>query len=84
MKNKKYIDSISDFEFDFICEFIKLRSNLKLTQAEMAEKAGVLRDKIAKIEAGIYSPNVRSLGNILEPLGYRIKIVKEDEINGTR
>ena len=82
MSNKKYIEGITDFEFDFICEFIKLRNELGLTQKEMADKSGVLRDKIAKIEVGIYSPNLRSLAKILEPLGYRITICKVDEWEG--
>lgn len=81
MTNKKHIEGISEFEFDFICEFIKLRNNLGFTQQEMADKVGVLRDKIAKIEAGIYSPNLRSLAKILEPLGYRIAINKVSKDN---
>ena len=81
MKKKQYIENLSDFEFDFICEFINLRNSLSMTQQEMADQAGVLRDKIAKIEAGIYSPNLRSLAKILEPLGYRIKIVKGGDAN---
>ena len=61
---------------DFIFEFIKLRHELGLTQQEMADKSNVLRDKIAKIEAGIYPPNINSLFKILGPLGYTIKIEK--------
>ena len=58
----------------FIFDFIQLRHKLGLTQAQMAEKSNVLRDKIAKIEAGIYPPNIKSLFKILGPLGYTIKI----------
>lgn len=61
---------------EFIFEFIKLRHELGLTQQEMADKSNVLRDKIAKIEAGIYPPNINSLFKILGPLGYTIKIDK--------
>ena len=61
---------------EFIFEFIKLRHELGLTQQEMADKSNVLRDKIAKIEAGIYPPNINSLFKILGPLGYTIKIGK--------
>ena len=64
---------------DFIFEFIKLRHELGLTQQEMADKSNVLRDKIAKIEAGIYPPNINSLFKILGPLGYTIKIEKIEE-----
>lgn len=65
-----------ELELKFIYEFACLRHKLGMTQLEMATKSGVLRDKIAKIEAGIYSPNVRSLFKILGPLGYTIKIEK--------
>lgn len=64
---------------EFIFEFIKLRHELGLTQAQMAKKSNVLRDKIAKIEAGIYPPNIKSLFKILSPLGYTIRISKIDE-----
>ena len=66
---------------EFIFEFIKLRHNLGLTQQQMANKSNVLRDKIAKIEAGIYPPNIKSLFKILGPLGYTIKIEKIDNKN---
>ena len=35
--------------------------------------------KIAKIERGIYSPNIKSVLKILGPLGYTIKIEKIEE-----
>ena len=59
---------------EFLFDFIQLRHKLGLTQAQMADKSNVLRDKIAKIEAGIYQPNIKSLFKILGPLGYTIKI----------
>ncbi|MDD5864935.1 MAG: helix-turn-helix transcriptional regulator [bacterium] len=61
---------------EFIFDFIQLRHKLGLTQVQMACKSNVLRDKIAKIEAGIYPPNIKSLFKILGPLGYTIKIEK--------
>ena len=61
-----------DFNYDFVC----LRHKLGLTQQEMADKSNVLRDKIAKIERGIYPPNIKSLLKILGPLGYTLKIEK--------
>ena len=64
-----------EFNYDFVC----LRHKLGMTQQEMADKSNVLRDKIAKIERGIYPPNIKSLLKILGPLGYTLKIVKIDE-----
>lgn len=68
-----------EFNYDFVC----LRHKLGITQQEMADKSNVLRDKIAKIERGIYPPNIKSLLKILGPLGYTLKIKKidEEEIN---
>ena len=67
---------------EFILEFVELRHKLGLTQQEMANKSNVLRDKIAKIEAGIYPPNIKSLFKILRPLGYTVKIEKINKKNG--
>ena len=70
-----------DLEYEFICDFIKLRKDNGLTQASLAEMAGVLREKIAKIENHLNSPQLNSLIKILEPIGYTVKIVpinKED------
>ena len=64
---------------NFIYEFVAIRHSLGLTQMQMAKKSGVLRDKIAKIERDIYSPNIKSLFKILGPLGYTIKIEKIDK-----
>lgn len=64
-----------DFNYEFTC----LRHKLGLTQQEMADKSNVLRDKIAKIERGIYPPNIKSLFKILGPLGYTIKIEKIED-----
>lgn len=63
-----------EFNYGFVC----LRHELGLTQQEMADKSNVLRDKIAKIERGIYPPNIKSILKILGPLGYTIKIEKID------
>ncbi len=78
------MDKIKQYEMeeklfqDFIYDFAVLRHELGLTQQEMADKSNVLRDKIAKIERGIYPPNIRSVLKILGPLGYTIKIEKMD------
>ena len=74
---EQYVNEEKLFQ-DFIYDFVVLRHELGLTQQEMSKKSNVLRDKIAKIEAGIYPPNIKSLFKILGPLGYTIKIEKID------
>lgn len=76
MKNMEEFIIEERLNQEFIFEFIQLRHKLGLTQQEMADKSNVLRDKIAKIEAGIYPPNINSLFKILGPLGYTVKIEK--------
>lgn len=64
-----------DLEYEFICDFVRLRKEKGLTQKSLAEMSGVIREKIAKIENGLNSPQLNSLIKILEPIGYTIKIV---------
>lgn len=60
----------------FIKEFIRFRKENNLTQDLFAKYSKVSRTKIARIEAGITSPSILSLLQILGPIGYTIKIVK--------
>lgn len=66
---------LCDLEYEFICSFIKLRKNIGLSQKELGEMCGVVREKIAKIENGLNSPQLNSLIKVLEPIGYTVKIV---------
>ena len=65
-----------DLEYDLICEFIKLRSDLGLTQKQMAEASGVVREMIATIENRKKHPQINTLLKILKPFGYTLKITK--------
>ena len=40
-------------EYKLICDFIKLRNELGLTQKKMADESGVVREMIAVIEKSI-------------------------------
>ena len=66
---------LMDLEYEFICDFIKLRKDLGLTQSGLADMSGVIREKIAKIENRLNSPQLNSLIKVLEPIGYTVKIV---------
>ncbi len=74
--NKKML--LSSLEFDLICDFIKIRKDNNLSQREMGEMSGVIRETIAKIENQVVSPQINTLIRILEPLGYTLKIEKID------
>lgn len=68
-----------ELEYNLICDFIKLRSELDLTQKEMAEEAGVVREMIAVIENRKKHPQINTLIKILEPFGYTLSIVKIED-----
>ena len=78
MEKEKFLQ---DLEYEFICDFIRIRKENHLTQQALADMSGVVREKIAKIETNLNSPQLRSLIKVLEPIGYTVKIVpikKED------
>lgn len=70
---------LQDLEYEFICNFIKIRKNRGLSQKGLAEMSGVVREQIAKIENQLNSPQLNSLIKVLEPIGYTVKIVPIDE-----
>ena len=72
---------LQDLEYEFICDFIRIRKEHNLSQQALADMSGVVREKIAKIENHLNSPQLNSLIKVLEPIGYTIKIMpikKED------
>ena len=80
-KIEKYINQekqISEMEYDLIAEFIKLRKDANLSQQDIANQSKIIRTTIARIENGMNSPQVKTLLQMLEPLGYTLKIEKID------
>lgn len=65
-----------ELEYELICDFIKLRNELGLTQKQMAEEAHVVREMIAVIENQTKHPQINTLIKILKPFGYTLSIVK--------
>ena len=58
MKEEK---QIVDLEYNLICDFIKLRNELGLTQKQMANESGVVREMIAVIETRKKHPQINTL-----------------------
>lgn len=82
---KKSIDNdfevkndIRNMEYELIIEFIRLRKEASLSQQEIADKSNVIRTTIARIENQMNSPQIKTMLQILEPLGYTLKIEKID------
>lgn len=80
--NKEKI--LQDLEYDFVCNLIKLRKKHNLSQQDLADMSGVVREKIARIENQINSPQLDSLIKILEPLGYTLSITKIERNNNDK
>ena len=70
---------IMELEYNLICDFIKLRNELGLSQQKMAENEGIVREMIAVIENQKKHPQINTLIKILEPFGYTLKIEKINE-----
>lgn len=70
---------IIELEYNLICDFVRLRNELGLTQQKMAEECGVIREMIAVIENRKKHPQINTLIKILEPFGYTLSITKIKE-----
>lgn len=58
---------------------MKLRSELGLSQRQMAKEYGVIREMIAVIENRKKHPQINTQIKILEPFGYTLSITKIKE-----
>ena len=79
MKNIKDEKRMMELEYNLICDFIKLRNELGLTQKEMGEASDTVREIIAVIETRKKHPQINTLIKILEPFGYTLSITKIKE-----
>ena len=72
---------IAELEYNLICDFVKLRNELNLTQKQMGEASSTIREIIAVIETRKKHPQINTLIKILEPFGYTLSItkIKEEE-----
>ena len=70
---------VMDLEYNLICDFIKLRNELGLTQKEMGDASKTIRELIAVIETRKKHPQINTLIRILEPFGYTLSITKIKE-----
>ena len=85
MKDIKNEVKLMELEYNLICDFIKLRNELGLTQKEMGEASDTVREIIAAIETRRNHPQINSLIKILAPFGYTLSITKiKDEENESR
>lgn len=62
-------------EYKIARDLLKARINGKLTQAELAKKAGVKQAYIARLEGGTANPTVESINKVAGALGKELKLI---------
>ena len=79
MKIKEYTtnNSISEQEYDFIMEIVKLRINKNVTQKELSNLTGIPQPNIARFEKNTHSSSLATVIKILNSLGYELKIERQ-------
>ena len=78
MDEKTYTERekmIMDMEYSIITDYIKIRKSSSISQEQLAQETNVIRTTIARIERNMNSPQLKTMLELLEPLGYTLEIV---------
>lgn len=77
LKNPKFKAAYDELapEYRLANELIRARLGKKMTQAEVAEKAGVSRVVVARLESGTTNPTVETVNRVAGALGKELKLV---------
>lgn len=62
-------------EYRLAREVIKARLSKKMTQGELAEKAGVSRVAVSRLESGTTNPTFGTVSRVAAALGKELKLV---------
>lgn len=78
MTEKRFVkkESITDKEFDLICEYTKIRCESNISQRNLAELTGMAQSTIARIEKNVHTASLSSFIKMLDALDYHIELVK--------
>jgi len=60
--------------YEIIRQLIEVRTEKRLTQQELADKTGIKRSNISRLESGNYNPSLEFLQKIAEGLGKELHI----------
>ena len=67
-----------EFEVELIGKLIEAREAKGLTQAQLAEAAGIKQSAVARLEKMKATPQIDTLFKVLTPMGYKLTIVPND------
>lgn len=68
-----------EFEVELIGKLIEAREAQGLTQAQLAEAAGIKQSAVARLETMKATPQIDTLFKVLTPMGYKLTIVPNNE-----
>ncbi len=71
----KHDEKLRDLELEVIRQVVQARKSQKLSQRVVGERAGIIRETVAKIENNLNSPQINTLIKLLEPIGYTLGVV---------
>lgn len=76
MKDSAFKEAYDDLEpeYQIVRFIIELRNQKRMTQAELARKAGTRQSAIARLESGTYNPSLRFLKKVAKALDAQVKI----------
>ena len=75
---KKFVDqeTITNQEFDLICQIVKIRNDAKFSQKDLEVRTGISQPNIARFEKNTHTATLATTLKILNAMGYKLKIVK--------
>ena len=68
-----------EFEVELIGKLIEAREAQGLTQAQLAEAAGIKQSALARMESLRATPQIDTLFKVLTPMGYTLAIVPNEK-----
>jgi predicted transcriptional regulator len=77
MKNPKFKAAYDELEPEYRLanELLRARLGQKMTQSDVAKKAGVNRVVVARLESGTTNPTVDTVNRVAGALGKKLKLV---------
>lgn len=64
--------------YQFVCQLIKRRKSLDITQADLAVRLGTSQSAIARLESGSGNVTIGTLSRVAKELGCVVRLVLED------
>ena len=71
----KHDEKLRELEREVIRQIVQARKSQKLPQRIVGERAGIIRETVAKIENNLNSPQINTLIKLLEPIGYTLGVI---------